>query len=140
MRRELTTPVRWRPALGLALLGWGPILFALGIVVVPSGMAGIRVSQTQGTLAGTLYPGACPGHYHHVRRGQSRLPDLAASVDPDDGYRCRGADRLADPAGCQDGVRRTTRPLNSRTTYFGENSLDLIASDPRVLECVNATG
>ncbi len=30
-------------------------------------------------------------------------------------------------------------PLNSRTTYFGENSLDLIAGDPRVLECINAT-
>lgn len=29
-------------------------------------------------------------------------------------------------------------PLNSRTTYFGENSLDLIASDPRVLECNNS--
>ena len=26
-------------------------------------------------------------------------------------------------------------PLNSRTTYFGENSLDLIAGDPRILEC-----
>jgi regulator of protease activity HflC (stomatin/prohibitin superfamily) len=49
--------VRWRGALGLALLGWGPILIALGIVVVPSGMAGVRVSQTKGTLAGTLYPG-----------------------------------------------------------------------------------
>jgi regulator of protease activity HflC (stomatin/prohibitin superfamily) len=31
---------------------------ALGIIVVPSGMAGVRVSQTSGTLAGTLYPGA----------------------------------------------------------------------------------
>ena len=49
--------VRWRGALALALLGWGPILIALGIVVVPSGMAGVRVSQTKGTLAGTLYPG-----------------------------------------------------------------------------------
>ncbi|HEY6168172.1 MAG TPA: N-6 DNA methylase [Verrucomicrobiae bacterium] len=29
-------------------------------------------------------------------------------------------------------------PLNSRTTYFGENSLDLIAGDPRVLECTTA--
>jgi regulator of protease activity HflC (stomatin/prohibitin superfamily) len=48
---------RWRPALALALLGLGPILLALGIVVVPSGMAGVRVSQTQGTLSGTLYPG-----------------------------------------------------------------------------------
>ena len=51
-------PVRWRGALALALLAWGPILLALGIVVVPSGMAGIRVSQTRGTLPGTLYPGA----------------------------------------------------------------------------------
>ena len=50
--------VRWRGALGLALLAWGPIVLALGIVVVPSGMAGVRVSQTRGTLAGTLYPGA----------------------------------------------------------------------------------
>jgi regulator of protease activity HflC (stomatin/prohibitin superfamily) len=53
-----TPHVRWRGALGLALLAWGPILLAFGIVVVPSGMAGVRVSQTSGTLAGTLYPGA----------------------------------------------------------------------------------
>jgi len=49
--------VRWRGALALALLAWGPILIALGIIVVPSGMAGVRISQTKGTLAGTLYPG-----------------------------------------------------------------------------------
>jgi len=41
----------------LALLAWGPILLALGIVVVPSGAAGVRISQTSGTLPGTLYPG-----------------------------------------------------------------------------------
>jgi len=49
--------VRWRGAVGLALLAWGPVLLALGIIVVPSGMAGVRVSQTSGTLPGTLYPG-----------------------------------------------------------------------------------
>ena len=49
---------RWRGALALALLAWGPILLAAGIVVVPSGMAGVRVSQTSGTVPGTLYPGA----------------------------------------------------------------------------------
>jgi regulator of protease activity HflC (stomatin/prohibitin superfamily) len=49
--------VRWRGALGLGLLAWGPMLLALGIVVVPSGMAGVRISQSSGTLAGTLYPG-----------------------------------------------------------------------------------
>ena len=50
-------PVRWRTSLALALLAWGPILLALGILVVPSGMAGVLVSQTRGTLPGTLYPG-----------------------------------------------------------------------------------
>ncbi|HVO80279.1 MAG TPA: SPFH domain-containing protein [Terriglobales bacterium] len=49
--------IRWRGALALALLAWGPILLASSIVVVPSGTAGVRVSQTRGTLAGTLYPG-----------------------------------------------------------------------------------
>ena len=49
--------VRWRGSVALALLAWGPILIALGIVVVPSGMAGVRVSQTAGTRSGTLYPG-----------------------------------------------------------------------------------
>jgi regulator of protease activity HflC (stomatin/prohibitin superfamily) len=58
-----TTPIpaepewRWRTSLALGLLAWGPILVAFSIVVVPSGMAGVRVSQTSGTLPGTLYPG-----------------------------------------------------------------------------------
>jgi regulator of protease activity HflC (stomatin/prohibitin superfamily) len=51
-------PSRWRTALAIALLAWGPILVAMGIVVVPSGMAGVRVSQTSGTEPGTLYPGS----------------------------------------------------------------------------------
>jgi regulator of protease activity HflC (stomatin/prohibitin superfamily) len=50
--------VHWRTSVALALLAWGPILLALSIVVVPSGMGGVRVSQTRGTLPGTLYPGA----------------------------------------------------------------------------------
>ena len=50
-------PVHWRISIALALLAWGPILLALSIVVVPSGMGGVRVSQTSGTLPGTLYPG-----------------------------------------------------------------------------------
>jgi regulator of protease activity HflC (stomatin/prohibitin superfamily) len=48
---------RWRISLALVLMAWGPILLAFSIVVVPSGMAGVRVSQTSGTLPGTLYPG-----------------------------------------------------------------------------------
>jgi regulator of protease activity HflC (stomatin/prohibitin superfamily) len=50
--------IRWRATVALGLLAWGPILLATGIVVVPSGLAAVRVSQTSGTLPGTLYPGA----------------------------------------------------------------------------------
>src|SRR5258708_811092 len=50
-------PLRWLASLALALLAWGPLLLAFGIVVVPSGMAGVRVSQLSGTVPGTLYPG-----------------------------------------------------------------------------------
>jgi len=49
--------IRWRTSIALALLAWGPILLAFSIVVVPSGMGGVRVSETSGTLSGTLYPG-----------------------------------------------------------------------------------
>jgi regulator of protease activity HflC (stomatin/prohibitin superfamily) len=48
---------RWRITLALALIAWAPMLLAFSIVVVPSGTAGVRVSQTEGTLPGTLYPG-----------------------------------------------------------------------------------
>lgn len=50
-------PVRWRTTVALVCLAWAPILIGATIVVVPSGTAGIRVSQTSGTLSGTLYPG-----------------------------------------------------------------------------------
>ena len=49
--------LRWRTSLALVLLAWGPMLVAFSIVVVPSGMGGVRVSQMSGTLPGTLYPG-----------------------------------------------------------------------------------
>jgi len=50
--------IRWRTSLALAMLAWGPLLVAFSIVVVPSGMAGVRVSEMSGTVPGTLYPGA----------------------------------------------------------------------------------
>jgi regulator of protease activity HflC (stomatin/prohibitin superfamily) len=49
--------LRWRTAAAFVMLAWAPILIALSIVVIPSGMAGVRASQIQGTLSGTLYPG-----------------------------------------------------------------------------------
>lgn len=50
-------PVRWKSAAKLAALAWLPLLLGLSIVVVPSGMAGVRISQISGTRPGTLYPG-----------------------------------------------------------------------------------
>src|ERR1700686_4376216 len=67
-RRAVTAPggvagaapveLRWRTSLALVMLAWGPMLVAFSIVVVPSGMAGVRVSEMSGTVPGTLYPGA----------------------------------------------------------------------------------
>jgi regulator of protease activity HflC (stomatin/prohibitin superfamily) len=91
--------LRWRISLALALLAWGPILLAMGIVIVPSGSGGVRVSQTSGTLPGTLYPGA-----HFV------IP-LAESVtlfDTRDQLFTTGA--LENPGGTGKGTR--AEPLN----------------------------
>jgi regulator of protease activity HflC (stomatin/prohibitin superfamily) len=62
-----TTPIRGlaveKPQLNWTTAKWAfpaallSLILAAGIVVVPSGMGGIRVSQTAGTLPGTLYPG-----------------------------------------------------------------------------------
>jgi len=49
--------IPWRRPVALAVLGCVPLLVAASIVVVPSGMGGVRVSQMRGTLPGTLYPG-----------------------------------------------------------------------------------
>ncbi len=58
-RVGLRRPVsNWKRGLGLAGVAVLPLILAQGIVVVPSGMAGVRVSQTDGTLPGTLYSGA----------------------------------------------------------------------------------
>jgi len=50
-------PFRWRLFLGMIAIGCVSLLIANSIVVVPSGMGGVRVSQTRGTLPGTLYSG-----------------------------------------------------------------------------------
>ena len=43
--------------MALAMAACVPLLIAASIVVVPSGMGGVRISQIGGTLPGTLYPG-----------------------------------------------------------------------------------
>jgi regulator of protease activity HflC (stomatin/prohibitin superfamily) len=49
--------LNWTIATWAFPAAWLPLILAAGIVVVPSGMGGIRVSQTAGTRPGTLYPG-----------------------------------------------------------------------------------
>jgi regulator of protease activity HflC (stomatin/prohibitin superfamily) len=49
--------LNWTTAKWAFLAAWLPLIVAAGIVVVPSGMGGVRASQTAGTLPGTLYPG-----------------------------------------------------------------------------------
>jgi regulator of protease activity HflC (stomatin/prohibitin superfamily) len=51
-------PIAWQRPAAMALAACLPLILATGIVVVPSGMGGVRVSQVSGTLPGTLYPGA----------------------------------------------------------------------------------
>ena len=55
---EEPQPIRWRVSVALALAACPPLLIAAGIVVIPAGMGGVRISQMRGTLPGTLYAGA----------------------------------------------------------------------------------
>jgi regulator of protease activity HflC (stomatin/prohibitin superfamily) len=84
-------PARWRVSLALVFLAWAPMLLALSIVVVPSGMAGVRVSQTEGTLPGTLYPGVhvVPPLIESVALFDTR-DQLFTTGAPEDGARGRG--------------------------------------------------
>lgn len=50
-------PLTWRVSAMLAVAACLPLLLAASIVVVPSGMGGVRISQIRGTEPGTLYPG-----------------------------------------------------------------------------------
>jgi hypothetical protein len=54
---ERAPAVRWRASIALTILAWAPLLISAAIVFVPSGMAGARVSLTQGTPSDTLDPG-----------------------------------------------------------------------------------
>ena len=52
-----TSSIRWRLFARYVLIAVLLLLPGLSIVVVPSGMAGVRVSQLSGTVGGTIYPG-----------------------------------------------------------------------------------
>jgi regulator of protease activity HflC (stomatin/prohibitin superfamily) len=52
-----TSSIRWRLFTRYVLIAVLLLLPGLSIVVVPSGMAGVRVSQLSGTVGSTIYPG-----------------------------------------------------------------------------------
>jgi len=52
-----SSSIRWRLFTRYMVIAVLLLLPGLSIVVVPSGMAGVRVSQLSGTLGGTIYPG-----------------------------------------------------------------------------------
>ena len=54
---EFWTSIQWRLPLALVIVACLPLAMSTSIVVVPSGMGGVRVSQIEGTRPGTLYPG-----------------------------------------------------------------------------------
>jgi regulator of protease activity HflC (stomatin/prohibitin superfamily) len=49
--------LRWRAARKMATAGTAPVLLGLSIALIPSGEAGVRVSQISGASPRTLYPG-----------------------------------------------------------------------------------
>jgi regulator of protease activity HflC (stomatin/prohibitin superfamily) len=92
VRGGLLTPswreARWHAARNMATAGLAPVLIGLSIVVIPSGTAGVRVSQISGPSARTLYPGV---HWivplmDHVERYNVRDNVFSTTVlekDPD---------------------------------------------------------
>ncbi len=57
VRKHEEKEIAWRGPFALGMVALLPLLIAASIVVVPSGMGGVRISQIGGTEPGTLYPG-----------------------------------------------------------------------------------
>ncbi|HXU13607.1 MAG TPA: SPFH domain-containing protein [Terriglobales bacterium] len=118
---------RWRAVVALAVLAWGPILLAEGIVVVPSGAGGVRVSQTSGTEPGTLYPGT-----HFV----TPLAEGVVLFDT--------RDQLFTTGSIEDGKDKSTRALPALSVQSKEGlSLGLAITiryrlDPKHLDYIQA--
>jgi regulator of protease activity HflC (stomatin/prohibitin superfamily) len=95
MRKRTNTPealiefetIPWHGPVALALIACIPLIIAGSIVVIPSGMGGVRISQINGTLPGTLYSGV---HFITPLVDSVQIFDLrdhlfTAGVGPDSG-------------------------------------------------------
>jgi len=121
----LAPAMRWRTSVALVMLAWVPLLVSAGIVIVPSGMAGVRVSQTKGTLAGTLYPGV-----HFVCRwsSASNFSTRATSCSPPASAKMRRPRARRKATRCAYRPRRVSRsaspsPSATRSTPSASTTL-----------------
>jgi len=89
-------PIQWRLPLTLALAACLPMFVASSIVVVPSGMGGVRVSQVSGTLPGTLYPGVhfIPPLVESVKTFDLRDHLFTAGITDEGGKTMNGKNQL----------------------------------------------
>jgi len=120
---ETPEPISWRTPVALVLVACLPLLIASSIVVVPSGMGGVRISQVSGTLPGTLFPGV-----HIV----TPLMDSVETFDLRDHLFTAGAAEGAKNAGAQGSLSVQSREglnigLNVTVRYrLDANKLDSI--------------
>ena len=120
---ETREPISWRTPVALVLVACLPLLIASSIVVVPSGMGGVRISQVSGTLPGTLFPGV-----HIV----TPLMDSVETFDLRDHLFTAGAAEGAKNAGAQGSLSVQSREglnigLNVTVRYrLDANKLDSI--------------
>jgi regulator of protease activity HflC (stomatin/prohibitin superfamily) len=91
-------PVRWKTSVALGLVAILPLLVSMSIVVVPSGMGGVCISDTRGTLPGTLYSGA-----HFIAPLGERVQtfdlrdEVLTSAMPGEGTRTKGGELPTPP-------------------------------------------
>jgi len=93
-----------RRVVTLAALSLLSILLSMGVVVVPAGSAGVRVSQFSGTKAGTLYPGV---HWMSPLSDRVVLYDIRDRIFTTSG--ADGAEKL--PARKTEVVQRASEPF-----------------------------
>ncbi len=100
---EPARPLRWKQAARLSAIALIPLLVGLGITVVPSGYAGVRVSQISGARPGTLYPG--------VHALLPLVDDVALYNTRDEVYSTG-----AIPATQNDETKKASEPLHAQTS------------------------
>jgi regulator of protease activity HflC (stomatin/prohibitin superfamily) len=119
-----TSSIRWRLFTRYLVIAILLLLPGLSIIVVPSGMAGVRVSQLSGTVGATIYPGT---HFvspltQHVELYNVR--DQIYSTNPADGSKKGTALKVYSREGLPLGLGISVRyQLDPRRLPYMESNL-----------------